>query len=166
MNLIDRYAAIVALSARALNALQSPLALAVRLWVSWQFLVSGYLKITAWENTLFLFENEYRVPLLPSHAAAVVGTFGELFFPALLIAGIAGRLSAIGMFAVNAMAVISYAHVLLSEGFEAALAQHVLWGFMLIVLAVYGPGKLSFDHLLTRERGATVMPVLTRPALV
>jgi uncharacterized membrane protein YphA (DoxX/SURF4 family) len=54
----------------------------------------------------------------------------------------------------------------LSEGFEAALAQHVLWGFMLIVLAVYGPGKLSLDHLLTRERGARVAPVLTRPALI
>lgn len=166
MNIIDRYASVVALSARVFNVLQNPFALAVRLWVSWQFLISGYLKITAWENTLFLFQNEYRVPLLPSNVAAVVGTFGELFFPVLLIAGIAGRLSAIGMFAVNAMAVISYAHVLLSEGFEAAFAQHVLWGFMLIGLAVYGPGKLSLDHLLTRRRETTIVPVLTRPALI
>ena len=50
------------------------------------------------------------------------------------------------------MAVVSYAHVLLSEGFEAALAQHVLWGFMLIVIATYGPGKVSLDYLLVRDR--------------
>ncbi len=158
MNFTDRYISLARISARALNALQTPVALAVRAWVSWQFLLSGYLKVSAWENTLFLFENEYRVPLLPSHLAAVVGTTGELAFPALLILGIAGRLSAIGLFAVNAMAVVSYAHVLLSEGFEAALAQHVLWGFMLIVLAVYGPGKASFDYLMSRQRGIEVEP--------
>jgi putative oxidoreductase len=166
MNIIDRYTSLVATSARVFSVLQSPFSLAVRLWVSWQFLISGYLKITAWENTLFLFQNEYRVPLLPSDVAAVVGTFGELFFPMLLIAGIASRLSAVGMFAVNAMAVVAYAHVLLSEGFEAALAQHVLWGFMLMGLAIYGPGRLSLDHLLTRRRPITIMPALSRPALI
>jgi putative oxidoreductase len=158
MTFTDRYISLVRISARALNALQTPVALAVRLWVSWQFLVSGYLKVSAWENTLFLFENEYRVPLLPSHLAAVVGTTGELAFPVLLILGFASRLSAIGLFAVNAMAVVSYAHVLLSEGFEAALAQHVLWGFMLIVLAVYGPGKASFDYMMSRQRTVVSEP--------
>ena len=156
MTFIDRYTAVVRASARALNTLQTPVALAVRLWVSWQFLLSGYLKVSSWENTLFLFENEYRVPLLPSHLAAVVGTTGELAFPVLLILGIAGRLSAIGLFAVNAMAVVSYAHVLLSEGFEAALAQHVLWGFMLVVIAVYGPGKASLDYLMSRQRSVSM----------
>jgi putative oxidoreductase len=165
MTFADRYATVVRASARVLDTLQSPVALAVRLWVSWQFLISGYLKISAWENTLFLFNNEYQVPLLPPVLAAVVGTFGELFFPVLLVFGITARLSAIGLFAVNAMAVVSYAHVLLSEGFEAAFAQHVLWGFMLVVLAVYGPGKLSLDYLLLRGRSATT-PALTRPALI
>lgn len=156
MTFTDRYTAVARASARALNTLQTPVALAVRLWVSWQFLISGYLKVTSWDNTLFLFENEYRVPLLPSHLAAVVGTTGELAFPVLLILGFAGRLSALGLFAVNAMAVVSYAHVLLSEGFEAALAQHVLWGFMLIVIAVYGPGKASLDYLMSRRRGVSM----------
>ena len=45
------------------------------------------------------------------------------------------------------MAVISYWHVLGSEGFEAALAQHVLWGYMLAVIAVCGGGALSLDGL-------------------
>jgi len=43
------------------------------------------------------------------------------------------------------MAVVSYAHVLLSEGFEAALGQHYLWGTLLLVLIVFGPGRWSLD---------------------
>jgi uncharacterized membrane protein YphA (DoxX/SURF4 family) len=42
--------------------------------------------------------------------------------------------------------------VLGSEGYEAALAQHVLWGFMILVIAVFGGGAFSIDHLATRKR--------------
>jgi putative oxidoreductase len=140
-------------SSSLLSALASPFALLTRLYVSWQFLKSGWLKVTSWETTLGLFRDEYHVPLLPPALAAVVGTFGELFFPALLIVGLFGRLSALGLFAVNAMAVISYRHVLLTEGFEAAVGQHVLWGFMLLTLAIYGPGKWSLDQALRGRFG-------------
>jgi putative oxidoreductase len=136
-----------------LDLLYSPFALATRLYVSWVFLHSGWLKISAWDQTLSLFEDEYRVPLLAPHVAAVVGSFGELFFPVLVILGLAGRLGAIGLFAVNAMAVISYSHVLFQEGFEAAIGQHYLWGFMLLMLAFKGPGAMSVDHLLARRFG-------------
>jgi putative oxidoreductase len=147
--LIDRlYRMLVVLPGRALGSFESLLLLGLRLWVSWEFLKSGWLKITSWQNTVFLFENEYHVPVLPPYAAAVAGTLGELVFPVLLIAGLAGRLSALGLFAVNVMAVVSYAHVLLTEGFEAAVAQHYLWGIALLVLLVFGPGRLSLDGLL------------------
>jgi len=125
----------------------SLLLLATRLHVSWQFLKSGWLKLTDWETTLFLFQEEYHTPLLPPVAAAAAGTFGELVFPALLMAGFMGRYAAAGLFAVNVVAVVSYAHVLLGEGFEAALGQHYLWGFMLLVLAVFGPGRWAVDSL-------------------
>lgn len=125
----------------------SLLLLATRLHVSWQFLKSGWLKLTDWETTLFLFQEEYHTPLLPPAAAAAAGTFGELVFPALLMAGFMGRYAAAGLFAVNVVAVVSYAHVLLGEGFEAALGQHYLWGFMLLVLAVFGPGRWAVDSL-------------------
>lgn len=136
----------------ALDALQPLFALATRLYVSWVFLKSGWLKLSSWDSTVSLFTDEYKVPLLPPVAAAVVGTFGELFFPVLLIVGLAGRLSALGLFAVNAMAVISYAHVLYSEGFEAAIGQHYLWGFMVAMLALYGPGAMSADSLIAARR--------------
>lgn len=135
----DRFAS------EALALLASPLLLATRCYVAWQFLKSGWLKLTGWESTLALFVDEYRVPLLPPLLAAVLGTAGELFFPLLLVLGLFGRIGAAGLFAVNALAVISYAHVLLAEGFEAALAQHVLWGYMLVVIAAFGPGRFSLD---------------------
>ena len=104
--------------------------------------------MTAWDQTLSLFRDEYHVPLLPPELAAYVGASGELFFPALLFLGFFGRFGALGASAVNVMAVISYANVLLAAGSEAALAQHVLWGFMLAVLLVFGSGKISLDTLL------------------
>ena len=137
---------------RALDALQPVWLLGARIYVSWQFLKAGYLKITSWDTTMYLFENEYHTPLLSPQVAAVAGTFGELFFPTLLILGFMGRLSALGLLAVNIMAVISYANVLLAEGSEAALGQHILWGTILVFLAVIGPGKLSVDHFIDSRR--------------
>lgn len=133
--------------ALALDPLQGVLALGTRCYVAWQFLKSGLVKLGSWENTLFLFREEYQVPVLPPALAAVAGTAGELLLPVLLIAGLAGRWSALGLFAVNALAVVSYRHVLLAEGFEAALGQHLLWGFMLAMLACYGPGPIALDRL-------------------
>jgi len=142
------------LLASALERLADPFALATRVYVSWQFFKSGLLKIGSWESTLSLFQDEYKVPLLPPTLAAIGGTFGELFFPVLLILGLFGRVGALGLFAVNAMAVVSYAHVLYTEGFEAALGQHYLWGFMLAMLAIYGPGGWSVDRYLSQRVGS------------
>lgn len=152
MSLIAKALLPNAWAARSLDTLQPLFALAARWYVSWQFLKSGYIKLTSWDGTLYLFDNEYHTPLLPPHVAAVAGTFGELFFPTLLVLGLAGRLGAIGLFAVNAMAVISYRQVLLADGSEAALAQHVLWGSIAAFLMIYGPGKLSLDRLLGGPR--------------
>ena len=115
---------------------------------------SGLLKIGRWESTLGLFQDEYHVPLLPPALAAVAGTAGELFFPVLLALGLFGRIGAVGLFAVNVLAVVSYAHVQYSEGFEAAIGQHYLWGFMLAMLAIYGPGGWSVDRWLAPRLGS------------
>ncbi|MBM0107528.1 DoxX family protein [Steroidobacter sp. S1-65] len=140
------------LLARLLDRLQAPFALASRVYVSWVFLKSGYLKLSDWDSTLALFEYEYRVPLLTPQLAAIAGTAGELVFPTLLILGLFGRISALGLQAVNVLAVVSYAHVLYQEGFAAAVGQHYLWGFILLVLTFYGPGVWSLDHWLNHKR--------------
>ena len=150
MSLLDRILAPDRIAAHALARLQPVVALVARWYVSWQFLKSGWIKLNSWDSTIYLFENEYHTPVLSPQVAAVAGTCGELFFPTLLVIGFASRLGAIGLFAVNAMAVVSYRNVLLAEGFEAALGQHVLWGSILVYLMSYGPGKLSLDYLFNR----------------
>ena len=144
LKLVDWHAAL----GRMLDKLQPLALLAARLYVADVFMRSGWLKITAWDQTVELFTSEYHVPVLAPVPAAMLGTFGELFFPALLVLGLFGRVGAIGTFAVNAMAVVSYSHVLLADGFEAALGQHILWGTLTLGLSVFGPGPISLDALL------------------
>jgi putative oxidoreductase len=131
-----------------LTPLQPLVLFGTRLYLARVFIASGWLKLTQWPQTLDLFTTEYHVPVLPPMLAAIAGTTGELLFPSLLVVGFLGRPAAVGLFFVNAMAVISYRDVLFSEGFEAAIGQHVLWGFMTLVLAAFGPGGLSIDRLL------------------
>ena len=123
--------------------------LAIRLFLASVFFRSGLVKVGNWDGTLYLFANEYRVPLLPPEAAAWLGTFGELFFPPLLALGLAARFCALSLFFVNIVAVISFWHVLGQN--EAALMSHFYWGLLLLVSLCHGPGKLSVDHLM---RGA------------
>lgn len=119
--------------------------LIARLYLAKIFFLSGLTKITDWDSTLFLFNEEYQVPLLPPELAAWMGTGGELFLPVLLTCGLLGRFSAIGLSIVNFMAVIS-----LGDMPPAALSQHLLWGSLLVMIAISGAGKYSIDSWLTQ----------------
>ena len=127
-------------SQNLLSYLQAPATLAARIFVGSAFFRSGLTKLADWDTTLALFADEYHVPLLPTHVAAVAGTFGELFFPVLLIAGLFGRFSALSLSVVNIVAVLS-----LSEIAPAALQQHQFWGTLLVAIVLWGPGKWSVD---------------------
>lgn len=126
---------------RALDALQPLAALLARLYVAQVFFLSGLTKLRDWGTTVALFTDEYKVPLLSPPLAAAMGTLGELALPVLLVVGLGGRFSALGLFVVNAVAVIS-----LSEIAPAALQQHVFWGSLLAGLAIYGLGPWSLDR--------------------
>lgn len=132
-----------------LQAAAHVLDLGIRLYVAEVFFRSGLLKIGNWSGTLYLFKNEYRVPLLPPELAAWLGTFGELFFPPLLALGIATRFAALSLSAVNVVAVVSFWHVLGDN--EAAMMSHYFWGTLLLVTLCHGPGLLSVDHWLRRR---------------
>jgi putative oxidoreductase len=125
----------------------APLAdLGLRLWVANVFFRSGLTKLASLETTVQLFTYEYQVPLLPPEVAAYLGTFTELFFPVLLAFGLGGRLAAGVLFMFNIVAVISYPDLN-----PAGLEQHQVWGLMLLVTLLHGPGKLSLDHLIRRR---------------
>lgn len=128
----------------------------IRYDVASAFFRSGLTKTDSWDKTLFMFREVYHVPLLPPAAAAVLGAFGELFFPPLLLLGLAGRFAALSLTVVNIVAVVSYWQVLSQN--EAALASHVYWGTLLLITLTHGPGKLSLDHWIGRRLAARRNP--------
>ncbi|MDE2269912.1 MAG: DoxX family protein [Betaproteobacteria bacterium] len=135
---------------RALDGLQSPALLAARLYVSYVFFNSGLQSLRDWSGTVWLYENEFHVALLPPHIAAVVGTAGELLLPPLVALGLFGRFGALGLFMVNAVALLSYMYALQPP----AIMFHVIWGILILVAALWGPGKWSVDHWMQRLRHA------------
>jgi putative oxidoreductase len=62
-----------------------------------------------------------------------------------LALGLGGRLAALGLFIFNIVAVISY-----PELEAAGIEQHQVWGIMLLVTLLHGPGLLSIDALIAR----------------
>ena len=68
----DRLVAGYARLAGWLDSAAPLLDLGIRLYVADVFFRSGLLKVSNWSGTLYLFENEYHVPLLPPEAAAVL----------------------------------------------------------------------------------------------
>jgi putative oxidoreductase len=129
-----------------LDKLRPLLLLGFRLYIAKVFWMSGLTKIRDWSVTLALFTNEYHVPLLPPAAAAFMGTATELSMPVLLALGLATRFGAFVLFFFNIIAVVSYAALP-----DIAVKDHILWGTMLLVILLVGPGKISLDHLLERR---------------
>lgn len=127
---------------QALDWLQSPALLAARLYVAYVFFASGLQSLRDWGGTVWLYENEFHVPLLSPYLAALVGTAGEVLLPPLLALGLFGRFGALGMFAVNAVALLSYLYALQPP----AILLHVIWGILALVIALWGPGRWSVDH--------------------
>lgn len=146
MNFLNRLVMLYAAAARGLTFLAPVADLLLRLWVANVFFQSGLTKIASMDTTVMLFTYEYQVPLLPPAVAAYLGTAVELVFPVFLALGLGTRLAAFVLFVFNIMAVISY------PALEAAgLEQHQVWGLMLLVTLLHGPGKLSVDHFLSRR---------------
>lgn len=129
--------------------------LAIRLWAANFFWKSALTKIVVdgqfpfihmSPTTILLFENEYQVPVLAPAVAAYFGTGVELVFPILLAIGLGGRLAAVVLFVFNIIAVVSYPDL---EGF--GIVQHQLYGLLLLIPIVRGPGKISIDYFLRRR---------------
>ena len=146
---IDKLLPVLNICRNALNRLADVLDLVIRFYIAKVFLLSGLSKLRDWDTTLTLFQEEYHVPVLSPELAAYLGTSGELVLPVLLVLGLATRFAAFGLTFVNLMAVVSYWHVLSMA--EPALAQHVYWGVLILVVLLHGPGRISFDAMLWKK---------------
>jgi putative oxidoreductase len=113
------------------------------------FFASGLIKLENWAGTQALFENEFHVPVLTPYAAALLGTAAELGLPAMLVLGLGTRAVALALFAFNVVAVISYPDLS-----DAGFKDHVLWGALLTVTFIYGPGRFALDAWLANPHAA------------
>lgn len=116
----------------------------IRLTVAPIFLRSGLQKVSDWPSTLFLFETDYRLPLLPPELAAPLAAATELTMPVLLILGLATRLAALPLLAMAL--VIQFVLGASDPAFDNP--QHFFWMILLTSLIVRGGGTLSLDHLI------------------
>ena len=102
------------------------------------------------------------IPFFPWHIIVYLGTWSEFLLPILIVVGLFSRIAAAGM--IVFIIVQSYVDVAF-HGLDAKFVgsmfdrlpdaiifdQRMLWVFVLLMIVVNGPGKLSLDHLLARR---------------
>lgn len=120
----------------------SLLALAARFGIASIFFLSARTKVDGWltvsDGALFLFAEEYKVPLLPPEIAAHLATYAEHLFPILLVLGLATRLSALALLGMTA--------VIQFFVYPDAWPTHLTWAGLMLYLIGRGGGALSLDR--------------------
>ena len=121
----------------------SLLALPLRFGVAWIFWNSAQVKLLNWSRTVALFAEEYRVSLLPPEFAAGLALALEVSCPALLVLGLATRLSVLLLLGMTAVIQVFV--------YPEAWPTHLQWAAMMLALLCRGAGAFSIDHLLWRR---------------
>jgi putative oxidoreductase len=120
--------------------------LVLRLGIALVFWRSGLTKLPFGNiATVALFQEEYRVPLLPPELAACLATSIELAVPWLLLVGLGTRLGA----------AILLAQTLVIQIFvyPENYPDHLLWLGPLLYLLLRGPGAWSIDAAIRSRLG-------------
>ena len=124
------------------------IAIVARIGIATTFLRSGLLKVDGWSNgnTLALFTDEYKLPLIPPEIAATLAMTAELSMPLFILAGFLTRFAALALLVMTlAIEVFVYPN---------AFDTHGVWAAALLYLMKYGPGVASLDHFVSALRGS------------
>lgn len=149
---------------RRLNALGDHLPLdvallAARLFPAAVFWLSGRTKLEGFElapSALFLFQNEYALPLIPPEIAARLAATAEHLFPVLLVLGLMTRLSALALLGMTAVIQIFV--------YPSAWPTHGLWAACFLLLIAKGPGRWSLDRALDLDGEVRRVPGRIAPS--
>ncbi len=90
------------------------------------------------ENSLFLFEEEYNLPLLDPAVAGQLAVIGETLFPLMLMFGVLTRFGALGL--IGMTAVIQFLV------YPGSFYEHIVWFAALLAILARGPGRISVDN--------------------
>jgi putative oxidoreductase len=121
------------------------IALLARFSVGAVFWQSGLTKLDGWhvsDSAVYLFQTEYKLPLINPWAAAHLGAFSELSFPILLFVGLASRFSALALLCMTLVIEIFV--------YPDAWPTHGTWAVCFLLVIARGPGLFSLDHLIAR----------------
>lgn len=118
-----------------------------RIFIAVTFFLSGRTKVdgflTLKPSTYYLFQYEYKIPVIPAPIAAHIAAYSEHLFPLLLILGLGSRLSATALLGMTAVIEIFV--------YPGAWATHLGWATALAFIIFRGPGTLSLDYLIRRQ---------------
>lgn len=117
--------------------------LVIRIAVADVFWRSGQTKVDGWritETAVQLFRDDYRLPILSPEVAATLAAVSEHLFSALLVVGLAARLSALGLLLMTAVIEVFV--------YPENWPDHLLWSGCLLYVIARGPGGFSFDALI------------------
>lgn len=118
------------------------LALVARIAIAAIFFLSGRTKVTGLltlkDSTFVLFQEEYRLPLVPPDIAAHMAAYAEHLFPLLLILGLFTRGAALALLG---MTVVIEVFV-----YPDAWPTHLSWAGLLLLLVARGGGAWSLDR--------------------
>lgn len=125
---------------------ETVLLLVARLGIAAVFFQSGRTKVEGWltitDSTYYLFETDYKLPLVPPHLAAHMATYSEHLFPILLLLGLGTRFAALGLLGMTTVIEVFV--------YPDAWPTHLSWAAILLPLIAKGGGALSLDRLLRR----------------
>ena len=137
------------------SALQSPLLLLVRLYWGWQFMQTGWGKLHSLDKVTEFFTS-LGLPA-PGPTAVMIGTL-EFTGGLLLILGLASRLVSVPLTVSMIMAYVTADRealfAVLSDPAKFYAAAPFTFLFAVILVLVFGPGKLSADAALFRSSPA------------
>lgn len=124
------------------------IAVAARIGIATTFLRSGLLKLHGWDNgnTLALFTDEYKLPVIPPEIAAYMATAIELSMPVFILAGFLTRFAALALLGMTLVIEVFV--------YPNAFDTHGVWAAALLYLMKYGPGTLSLDNFSSSLRGS------------
>jgi putative oxidoreductase len=119
------------------------LLLVQRIGIAAIFFQSGRTKVdglfTLSDSTFYLFETDYRLPVLPPVEAAYAATIAEHVFPILLVIGLMSRLSAGALLAMTLVIEIFV--------YPDAWPTHLSWAGLLLPIIAFGGGRLALDRV-------------------
>ena len=126
----------------------SLVALAARIFPAAVFWQSGQTKLEGWhlsDNAIYLFREEYKLPLIDPVIAAHLAAFAEHFFPILLVLGFATRFAALALLAMMLVIEIFV--------YPGAWPTHGTWAACFLILIARGGGMWSLDHAIKTQYG-------------